>query len=401
MTDRPRVVDLRDPAPGRGPKIAVVTAAFPTLTQTAVLGELRALHQAGRLAGIFPTRPGDTQMHHPAVAELLPYVRLLPDGGVHEQAEALAARVTALRAAGGRVDGVHGWYAHEPAAVAERAGDLLRLPFSFGVHAADARRVTPFELGRRAERAAGVVACNPRAVELLRATSANVTELPHGVDLERFRPRPGATTGALDDAGRAPDGATGRPLHVLAVGRLLERKGFGVLVDALSRVRHAWRLRIVGDGPARAALEDAARRAPGGSRIEFAGAVPHDALPTHYGWADLVVVPSVVDANGDRDGLPNTVLEAMACGVAVLGTDVGAIGGVLRASGGGLVVPPGDPRPLATLVESLARNAPVRRALAAQGRVHAVESYGLDRCANRFVAHLEALHGHRIPSSVR
>ena len=415
MTERPRVVDLRDPAPGtagiplhrpapgtsglplgRGPRVAVVTAAFPLHTQTALLGELRALHRAGRLAGIFPTRPGEAPSHHPAVSELLPYVRLLPDGGPDHQAEALAARISQLRAAGGRVDGVHGWHAHDPAAVAEKVSDLLGVPFSFGIHAADARRVTPFELGRRAEKAAGVVVCNPRATESLKSAGANVVHLPHGVDLERFRPRPAAA-----DQQAQPGGAPARPFHVLAVGRLLERKGFGVLVDAMSRVNHPWQLRVIGDGPQRGVLEEVARRSGAGNRVELAGAVPHDAMPAHYGWADLVVAPSVVDAAGERDGLPNTVLEAMACGVAVVGTDVGSIGVVLRESGAGLVVPPGDPRPLATIVESLARNTAVRKAFAAQGRVHAVENYGLDRCTNRFVAHLEALHGRRTPAGAR
>lgn len=403
MTERPRVVDLRDGAPGgRGPRVAVVTATFGQHTQTALLGELRALHRAGRLAGIFPTRPGEAPSHHPAVTELLPYVRLLPEGSPDHQAEALAGRLSQLRLAGGRVDGVHGWHAHDPATVADKTADLLGVPFSFGLHAADARRVTPYELARRAERAAGVVACNPRAADVLTSAAANVVHLPHGVDLERFRPRPGggaAPTSA--DAACGPDGALGRPLQVLAAGRLLERKGFGVLVEAMARVRHPWRLRIVGDGPQRTVLEEVARRSGSGSRVEFAGAVPHDALPAHYAWADLVVAPSVVDAAGERDGLPNTVLEAMACGVAVVGSDVGSIGTVLRESGGGLVVPPGDPRPLATIVESLARNSPVRRALASQGRVHAVESYGLDRCTNRFVAHLEALHARRAPAGAR
>ena len=130
MTERPRVVDLRDGATTRGPRIAVVTSAFGLHTQTAMLAELRALHRAGRLAGIFPTRPGEAVSHHPAVSELLPYVRLLPEGGPDQQAEALASRLAQLRVAGGRVDGVHGWHAHEPATIAEKTADLLGVPFN-------------------------------------------------------------------------------------------------------------------------------------------------------------------------------------------------------------------------------------------------------------------------------
>lgn len=382
------------------PRVAVVMSGFPRLSETFALGELHALHRAGRLAGIFATKPGDPGAHQPLVGDLLPYVRLLPALPVTDQARALVTRLTSLASAGLHVDAVHGYFAHDPAAVAEHAGDLLGLPFSFSVHAKDVRKVPATELARRVERSAGVVVCNGDVAASVPGPPGRVVQLPHGVDVTRFRPRP---VGAVADAGDGcgPDGALGRPLRILAVGRFVEKKGFGVLLEAVTRLTHPWRLRIIGDGPLRPALEEAVRRNGSGTRVELPGPVAHDALPAHYGWADVVAVPSVVDSDGDRDGLPNVVLEAMASGVPVVGTDAGAIGPALRTSGGGLVLPAGDPRPLATVLDSLARSTAVRRALGAQGRTHAVAHYRLEACSARFVQHLEDLHGRTAHAAAR
>jgi glycosyltransferase involved in cell wall biosynthesis len=376
-----------------GARVAVVMSGFPRLSQASALGELQALHRAGRLAGIFATGPGDPGPQQPLVGDLLPHLRLLPAVPVADQARALVARVTSLAPAGLQVDALHGYFAHGPAAVAERAADLLGLPFSFGVHGDDARRVPAGELARRVDRSAGVVACNSDVAASVPGSPGKVVELPHGVDVTRFRPRP---VHAVADAGDGcgPDGALGRPMRILAVGRFVEKKGFGVLLEAVARLTHPWRLRIVGDGPLRPALEDSVRRNGLGSRVELVGRVAHDRLPEHYAWSDVVAVPSVVDQTGGRDGLPNVVLEAMASGVPVVGTDAGATGPALRASGGGLVLPAGDPRPLATVLDSLARSTAVRRALGAQGRTHAVAHHSLEACSARFVAHLADLHAH-------
>ena len=134
---------------------------------------------------------------------------------------------------------------------------------------------------------------------------------------------------------------------MLAVGRLVAKKGFDVLVEAAARVERPFRLRIVGEGPEREALERRISSAGLGGRIELCGPRTHAELPGEYASADLVVVPSVVDPTGDRDGLPNVVLEAMACARPVVASDVAAIATAVTPGETGLLVPasrPGRPR---------------------------------------------------------
>src|SRR5581483_10780384 len=148
----------------------------------------------------------------------------------------------------------------------------------------------------------------------------------------RGRPR------ALPPAARTVDDM----LTLLAVGRLVPKKGFDVLIDAAARLRRPFRLRIVGDGPERDAL--AARIGSIGlaSRVSLESPLTHAELPAAYAAANVVVVPSVLDSAGDRDGLPNVVLEALAVKRAVVASDIAAIGTAIQHGRTGVLATPGD-----------------------------------------------------------
>jgi glycosyltransferase involved in cell wall biosynthesis len=204
-----------------------------------------------------------------------------------------------------------------------------------------------------------------------------VSLLPHGVDLARFAPRPD------------PEG-DGR-LRILAVGRLVEKKGFPTLLDAVARLRVPALLRIVGTGVGRASLAESVERLGLAATVDLVGRRSHEQLPDEYAWADVVAVPSVVDSNGDRDGLPNVALEAMACRRPLVASDVSALGATVAASGSGLVVPAGDADALAEALTTL--TAPRLRAeLGAAGRRHVEAHYDLAACTDRLVEHLGLLH---------
>jgi glycosyltransferase involved in cell wall biosynthesis len=343
--------------------IAVVTSGFPRRSETFAVNELLALRRAGLLAGIFATKPGDGLAPQPGAEELAAVTYVLPPGPPEAQAEALEEELRLCRATA-----VHGYFAHLPADVAARAARLAGLRHGFSVHARDARKVTSAELGARAAGAACVIACNPDAAAEVRRAGGRAEVLPHGVDLTRFR--------------TAPSGP-GRPLRLLAVGRLVEKKGFDVLVDAVARLRVPFRLRIVGDGPERDRLR--------AEHVELVGSLTHAELPREYAAADVVVVPSVEDASGDRDGLPNVVLEAMACGRPVVAGDVGAVATAVDATTG-MRVPPRDPVALARALERLALRPELRAALGRAGRLRVESDFDLRHCAERFVQRLEAAY---------
>jgi len=175
---------------------------------------------------------------------------------------------------------------------------------------------------------------------------------------------------------------------VLFVGRLVEKKGAVVLLDALDRVgARPERTVVVGDGPLRAALESRA-----GSGVTFVGAKGKDDLAAEYARAGIALYPSVPAANGDRDGLPVALLEAMAAGCAVVASAVPGIVDVVQDGENGLLVPPGDPAALATALERLLGDADlVRRLGAAAART--AQAHTVPAVADRYRSLLREARG--------
>lgn len=352
--------------------IAVVTSGFPRRSETFVLNELLALEEAGLLAGVFATKTGDGTAQ-PGVELLLPGVRVLPAGSPTKQAHAVARALS-----GRRVAGVHGYFAHAPAEVAALAATRIGVRYSFGVHARDARKAGQRSLTARVRAAASVIACNADAAAEIRRVGGRPDVLPHGVDLQRFQPPPRRAHG---------------PMRLLAVGRLVPKKGFDVLLEAARELSFPFHLRIVGEGPERTLLETAIAAARLTGLVELCGPKTHAELPGEYAAADVVVAPSVEDRSGDRDGLPNVVLESMAAGRPVVATDVGAIASAVADGVTGLLVPPGDAVALAAALERLAGHPGLRERLGSIGRRRAEREFALERCTARLREHLEAVHG--------
>jgi glycosyltransferase involved in cell wall biosynthesis len=343
--------------------IAMIVSGFPRRSETFALGELVALDRQGVLAAIFATKPGDGLAPQPDAGRLSRPVQLLAPGSPADQAAAVVARL-------GRapIAGVHGYFAHRPAEVAAEVARRLARPFGFSAHAKDVRKVTPEALSSRARAARCVVACNADVAADLRTAGASVHLMPHGVDLRRFRP--------------APSVASGR-LRLLAVGRLVPKKGFDVLVAAAARLRLPFELHIVGDGPDRARLAALIADAGLADRVSLRGSRTHAELPADYAAADIVVVPSVVDDSGDRDGLPNVVLEAMASGRPIVASDVGAIASAVAHLETGCLLPPGDDRALAAAIDLLAGDRRLRERLGRRGRARVERDFDRDCCAAR------------------
>ena len=165
-----------------------------------------------------------------------------------------------------------------------------------------------------------------------------------------------------------------------------------MLLDALAMLPARDRLRIVGEGPERERL--AARIAALGlaDRATLCGARAHHQLPLEYASAQVVVVPSVTDATGDRDGLPNVVLEAMASGRPVVASDAGAIASAVHHGRTGLLVPPRHPLALAASLRTLAAKPQLRHRLGDAAREFVEERYDLPACAERFCRALEVAY---------
>jgi glycosyltransferase involved in cell wall biosynthesis len=361
-------------------QVAVVLSGWPRVSEVFALNEVLALKRAGMLAAVFATKRQQDGLCQPDASELDPLVTFLPDGDAAFQA---VAAVQALK--GVAVSGVHGYFAHQPAAVAADAAQRLGLPYSFSVHALDVRKVNPAELGRRARAAAAVICCNGDVAADVAATGQRPTLVPHGVDLHRFPPASAAT----------PAPAAGSDVvTLLSVGRLVEKKGFTFLLDAVamlaaSQTRRPFRLRVVGEGPWRGRLEDIIAARGLGDTVELLGRRTHETLPALYAESDLVVVPSIIDSTGDRDGLPNVLLEAMASSRPVVASDVAAISSAVRHGTTGLLVPPGDARALATALGELIDDEQRRSQMGRSGRLLVEREFELGARTDEFCHTLE------------
>jgi len=348
----------------RAKRIAVVVSGFPRRSYTFATNELLALLDHGMLAGIFATKPGDGCDAQPGNEKLQQFVHLLPNGSESQQAEFLASSLHNRE-----VTALHGYFAHAPARVAQLAAERLRIPFGFSVHARDVRKVLPTELSKRAHRAACVVACNHDAAATLQRTGARVSLLPHGVDLSRFIVTPTPVTPRF---------------RILAVGRLVEKKGFRFLIEAVARLKFPFELRIVGEGSERPDLAQLIVSKRLQDRVVLVGPLNHDELPQELSRAHVVAVPSVVDATGDRDGLPNVVLEAMASERPVIASDVGAISTAVRSGDTGLLVPMRESAHLAVALTELASQPEVRQRLGQNARYLMEREFDLRSCTDRF-----------------
>jgi glycosyltransferase involved in cell wall biosynthesis len=356
------------------PGIALVVSGFPRRSETFALAEILALEAHGLLAGIFATKPGDGQPPHPDLQRLQTPVHYLDGETAAVQADCLVAHL-----ANRPVAAIHAYFAHTPAEVAALAARRLGLPFGFSAHARDVRKVAPAELARRGRQAACVVACNEDTAASLSALGISVELVPHGVDTGRFIPHP------LPSA----PGSTTNPVRLLAVGRLVEKKGFAVLVEAVNQLSVPFRLRIIGDGPERDSVEAAIRASRHPDWIELCAGQTHADLPQAYAEAHILVAPAVVDRSGDRDGLPNVVLEAMASGRPVVASGVGAIGSAIRHGQDGVLVAPGDPAALAGELDWLARRPELWTAFGRSARARVEAVYERHACTERFCRLLE------------
>jgi glycosyltransferase involved in cell wall biosynthesis len=234
-------------------------------------------------------------------------------------------------------------------------------------------------LARRALSSAGAVtACSSdlgRRALGLGAPAARTSVVPYGVDVHAFAPER-----ARADV-RQRLGVPEDAFLVLAPGRLVEKKGFTHLVEAAARTGGV-RVVIAGEGDLRAPLLEQIRlsHAP----VTLAGALDRETMAAALAAADVVVVPSVVDRAGNVDGLPNTLLEAMASGRPVVATRVAGIPDVVVDGVNGLLVPERDVEALAAALRRLAREPETRARLGEQARRSAVERLSWEAAARRF-----------------
>ena len=266
------------------------------------------------------------------------------------------------------------------------------VPLVISIHGSDvfvAERHTLARLAARAafKRSRWVTACSEdlrsRAVAI-GADNQRSNVIPYGVDSERFKPSADARA-----RGRALLRVADNVPVVVAVGRLVKKKGFEYLIDAAATVKARlpqFRVAIAGSGDLDASLRARAQAAGIEDSVQFLGVVSHEVVPLLLAAADVVVAPSVHDDAGNVDGLPNTVMEMMASGTPLVATPAGGIGAVAVHQVTALVVPERDVPALAFAIETLLRDRSAATLIGTQAREFVCRHHSWARVAEDFEA---------------
>jgi glycosyltransferase involved in cell wall biosynthesis len=283
-------------------------------------------------------------------------------------------------------------FLHTPASVTRYAAMIRGLTWSTSAHAKDIYTIPDWEKAEKIAGMAWLTTCTAANVthlkELAGPHAGKIELLYHGLDLARFG-KPARTRDTRDGTDPA------QPVRLLSVGRAVEKKGYDVLLDALSLLppNLAWRLTHIGGGELRSALESQAKRLGLTDQISWQGARTQEDVLAQYRQADIFVLASRIAADGDRDGLPNVLMEAQSQGVACVSTTVSGVPELIRDGETGCLVAPGDAKALAAALEGLIRDSARRTALgeagAARVRIAFDHETAIDKLADRLRAHIE------------
>jgi glycosyltransferase involved in cell wall biosynthesis len=280
---------------------------------------------------------------------------------------------------------LHVHFLHTPASVTRYAALLRGLPWSASAHAKDIWTTPEWEKREKLAACEWLVSCTAANCDHLAALApAGKVELVyHGLDFKRFPPPPHRR--ANRDGSDPSD-----PVIILSVGRLVEKKGMDVLLEALGRLPPTlhWRFVHVGGGPLSVELERRARALGISERIAWRGALSQSELLPEYRAADIFALACRVARDGDRDGLPNVLVEAQSQGLPCVSTMVSAIPELIRDGATGLLVAPDSPEAFSRALESLITDSARRVALGEAGRARVVAEFdlhdNLDRLAAKF-----------------
>ncbi|MFE1602551.1 glycosyltransferase family 4 protein [Methylobacterium sp. ID0610] len=377
-------------------RIAVLVKGYPRLSETFIAQELLGLEARGIPLAIWSLRRPHDGAVHPMHRQIRAPVAYLPEY-LHEAPwRVLRGAAAALRRPGlgallalvwrdlrrdptpnrlrrlgqalvlarelpAQITHLHVHYLHTPASVGRYAALLTGRSWSVSAHAKDIWTTPDWELAEKLDdaRLTFAVTCTAAGAERLRSLAARperVSLVYHGLDLRRF-PEPPEARPSRDGSDPAD------PLRIVTVGRAVAKKGFDDLLDALAALPPDlhWRLAHLGGGEALAALKAKAAALGLDTRVAFLGARPQPEVVALLREADLFALPAKRAPSGDRDGLPNVIMEAASQRLAIVATDFAGIPEFLRDGIEGRLVPPGDWTSLSNAINLLARD-PAERA---------------------------------------
>lgn len=400
-----------------GPRVAYSILWFPEPSQTFVLDEVNTLRLLGLDVEVFtlygPRPPGWVAGMAPALAPVHPLglasfgtlfldlLRLIRDRHPYARlvlAETLVRKWRNLETAGEALwatlagvhlgkrlpaaafDHIHAPWADGPTTAAWVASRLSGIPFSFGAHAHD---IYPPD-GALVEKLKAASFINTASavnrnyfVALEPSVADKITVIHAGVPLTS---RPG------------PRRTPRPPYQLLGLGRFVAKKGFSVLLSACRELAAQglnFHLTLAGDGPQRLELQELVHTYGLSGRVSFPGFVPHHQVPPLLQQTDLFIMPCIVDPQGDMDGLPTVIMEALACEVPVVATDISGIREIVQPGRTGWLLPPGGTRALVQAIEEALADPQEARRRAQAGKRLVAKEFNSKKNYGRLKALLE------------
>lgn len=386
-------------------RVAYVLKVYPRFSQTFIVNEILAHQRAGQALDLFSLRrPNDgrfhqklsqvtspvqyldqvphtphdflQQIHH--TAETCPEVwDVLRDEPQATTVELLQAARLAMAIRQRSIQHLHAHFGNTAAEVARLAAKIAAVSYSFTAHARDIfhESVDQAALERRVQDAARVITVSQFNVDYLQTRFAphadRVSLVYNGLNLDEFSYSP--------PMNRLP--------IILAVGRLIQKKGFTTLIDACAQLiqqgHSQLQCHIIGSGPLENELRLRIHRHGLESQIQLLGALPSEEVQTRLRQAALLAAPCEVAEDGDRDGLPTVLLEAMALGTPCVSTAVTGIPEVVYHGQTGLLTPPQDASALAVAMHSLLHDAHLVKQLSQNARRLMKESFDIHHNTNQ------------------
>ncbi len=411
------------------PPLAIVVKGWPRLSETFIAQELKALEDRGLRFDIWSLRRPTDRARHAIHAKIRAKVRYLPEY-IHEapikifdavfKAVALPGFGRALNLwmrdlgrdfsrnrirrfgqacvlateAPPNLRFVYAHFMHTPGSVARYAAVMRGVEWGFSAHARDIWTTPDWDLRDKIAEARFGVTCTNIGSRRLKALTPNpdkISLIHHGLDLSRFPPPP-------EREGR--DGSLAMaPVRFVSVGRLVEKKGYDVLLDALAELPPAlhWQFAHIGDGPLAVPLKKRARELGLSGRINWRGPKTQDEVIAALRWGDIFVLPSRPATDGDRDGLPNVLMEAASQGAVIVSTRFSAIPEFVTDEVTGILVKPGDAGALSAAMAIVARRPDKRSQMARAAHARLVAEFGAgpagDEVAKRLMIALAPARG--------
>jgi glycosyltransferase involved in cell wall biosynthesis len=396
---------------GAGGRIAVVVKGYPRLSETFIAQEILALEERGIRLEIWSLRHPTERRVHPMHKRIRASVRYLPEYLYRDPLRVLRGLAWAARQPRFRqvvrlfwrdlrrdftpnrgrrlgqafvfarelpadIRHVHVHYLHTPASVVRYAATLTGRSWSFSAHAKDIWTTPDWEKREKLAESLWGVTCTAQGADHLVSLSekpGRVALAYHGLDLSRFPAPPGQRPAR--DGSDAAD-----PVRIVSIGRAVPKKGFDDLLRALAALPSDlhWRFAHIGGGELLAELKAEAEGAGIADKVAFLGGKPQPEVVKLLREADLFALPAKEAASGDRDGLPNVLLEAASQCLAIVATDFAGIPEFVRPGAEGELVRPGDWEALSNAINLLARDPERRGRLGAAACERLRREFGMD-----------------------